>query len=235
MYELRNWFLREVEDGMVLGEGNCYGNARFWAGQHIHTSPVKRIVPDMEGKKIDLYTSSGSCYRLDLAYLNMKHTELTWEALGVLGISLDLEECLALGKKREEEEQRRILEMLEPQELYVEMLGGMGVGKAFFKPQEAVLEEAQVIVHTGMYMDSILVVVEGKCDWRFFPSAFQAECYHWPQELKAVRLENFGDAFVLSKDGREIQCGQGEVTVVRREDLTGEGLVYPEGANASPE
>ena len=47
--------------------------------QDIHTSPVKRIVPDMEGKKIDLYTSSGSCYRLDLAYLNMKHTELTWE------------------------------------------------------------------------------------------------------------------------------------------------------------
>ena len=69
--------------------------------------------------------------------------------MGVLGISLDLEECLALGKKREEEEQRRILEMLEPQELYVEMLGGMGVGKAFFKPQEAVLEEAQVIVHTA--------------------------------------------------------------------------------------
>lgn len=103
MFQLKNWYIEKLQNGRIVGFGNCYENPKFPPGYYVHTSVVLEIRTDENGRGFMLLTRSGSCYETEFAEINPVLIERTVEALRSLDIHLDKEECLALRRQREEE------------------------------------------------------------------------------------------------------------------------------------
>lgn len=230
MYKLKQWSLR-LGDGKFIGCGNCYGNPRFFAGEYIFTSAVIRAEAGEESLK--LYTLSGSCYVLEYAEISEGGLEETKEVMEARGIGIDLKKCMRLKEEKENATRKKLAGILKAGELYVVMAGGQGVREAYFKGGDGSVVPINIKVHTGMFQDSIIVADwrEGLCDWRIFPSVFSVQPYHWSDNLEAVHMENAGENFVFRGSGGDILCKSGEVTVVKKEDFVGEGLLSPDTVN----
>ena len=232
MYRLKNWYLDAHKEG-VRGHGDCYDNPRFFSGQLITTSYIKKIEVEDEESRLKLFTESGSCYVLEFADINDVAMETTQKMLESMNAVVDLQKCIALKEERIKSTIKGVSELLKPNELYVFMTGGQGIIEAYFKSNDDAVVSIPVRVHIGTIQDSIIVAdwVSGLCDWRIFPSVCVVKPYHWSDNIEAVYIENVGETFVFMGSKREIPCNSGEVTVIKSEEYTGEGLFSPDAVN----
>lgn len=222
MYRLKEWFLETSRNG-VRCYGNCYDNPNFFSGDFIATSHIMRIEVENEESRLKLFTESGSCYILEYADIKAHSIESTQKVLKGMDVVVDLQRCVALKEERIKATKEKLAELLNPNELYVIMTGGLGIAEAYFKREDDVVVSISVTVHTGMLRDSIIVADwdTGLCDWRIFPSVFSVKPYHWSGNLAAVHIENVGENFIFCASNGEILCRSGVVTVIKSGELVG--------------
>ena len=241
-FQLKKWHLGFYRERAV-GYGECYGNPKFPQGFPIHTSRILKIMVKREEKELRLYTRSGSCYRAAFADLDFKDIETTGEILKCMEADVDLEECLALGRKRVEEKRLYLGKELLSGDLYIKMPGGFMVSEAYFKKGDKAVVPVFVRRHVSSFSrDSILITdqEQGLCDFRIFPveswnwldaSSSRVKAYHWSEGLNTVRIENPGDDFEFQGAKGKILCRRGTVTMIQREDFTGEGWIFSDGVH----
>ncbi|MCM1217832.1 MAG: hypothetical protein NC548_25350 [Lachnospiraceae bacterium] len=231
MFRLENWYLTGDSERFI-GNGHCYGNPKFAEGLFINTSLVVSIEVEREEKRLKLFTFSGSCYVLDFADIDEDHWECTKEILEQADSAVDWEECLVLKKQKEEAYQKKLADVLKPNELYVVMSGAQGIVRAYFKTNENSIIPIQADVHGGMMKDSIILAEAGVCDWRIYASLLSARLYHWSDNIGAVHIENVGNDFWFLGFGEGgLCCKSGEVTLIKKGEYMEEGLVSPDAFN----
>lgn len=232
MYRLKNWNLEESELDYI-GRGTCYENPRFFSGEFITTSRILRVEVENEENRMKIFTFSGSCYVLEYADICPFMAESTQNVLRIMNVEVDLQRCIALREERINATKKKMSELLNPNELYVIMPGSMSIEEAYFKGKDEAITQIDIRVHIGTFVDSILVGdwITGLCDWRIFPSIGAVKPYHWSDSIEAVYIENVGETFVFMGSKREIPCNSGEVTVIKSEEYTGEGLFSPDAVN----
>lgn len=217
MFILKNWYLTTHKD-RAIGYGNCFGNPKFPEGFYVHTSSICKGENDPEKSELRLFTKSGSCYHLPYAEINDAYSEDTRTASEILGISLDIGECAKRRREEEEGRKLRLADELACRELYVQMTGGDGAFRAYYKTADGAVIGIPILVHTGMFDDSVLIIDRAcGCDWRFFPLGTGIQCYHWADEPETVWLENLGADFVYKGASGDILCKHGEMIVVTKE------------------
>lgn len=230
MYQLREWSM-ELADGDVLCSGDCYGHPRFCDGEMIYTSRVMEVKVDPVGKMVHVRTYSGSHYEMCFCDIREAAANEISDAMYHLGANLDINECLELKRQAAHMLTQRLAGVLRAGELYVRMAGGNDAKEAYFKTEKGTVVEIPVWVHVGTFEDSVLVEKAGLCDWRYFPKQISIEPYHWSDGLEAVYLENMGDDFIFKGTNRNIPCKHGEVTVIKKDEYKGEGLLSPDSVN----
>ncbi|MCI8417526.1 MAG: hypothetical protein HFI33_08560 [Lachnospiraceae bacterium] len=239
MFELKKWRLGFYRERMV-GYGECFGNPQFPDGFPVHTSRILEIMVCQEKKELRLHTHSGSCYRAAFVELDPYDIEKTREVLRSMKVDVDLAECLTLGSKRAEDERLCLEKQLLSGDLYIKMPGGFMIDEAYFKKGDGAVVPISVTRHVSTFSrDSILVTdwEQGLCDFRIFPvelcewldeSSSMVKAYHWSNGLNTVSIENTGDDFEFQGARGNIMCRRGTVTIIKKEDFTGECLISPD-------
>ena len=220
MYRLLNWFFIGNDRGNIIAVGNVIDNPKFYSGKTIHTSIIESVSIDDKKRQFIIKTYSGSLYIA-------KYKDVCIECIE------DIEECLRNFKITKENlkgfentykgEKDRLKDyvssILNPNELYIEM-AGVSALRAFFMTNERELKEIQIAKHVGMFQDSILITdfTEGNVDFRFFPTLYGMEVYSWNEELKAVKIYNFGDEITYCHGKEEIKIKRNELTEIYNKD-----------------
>ena len=232
MYTLTNWYFSLHKDTCIAW-GIVSGHPEFSDGTFIHTSRVRQASADEEQDCLLVHTKSGSQYRLSFAGIALDCMEDTRSCLRQLGISADfLDRCEKICADSEKAKMLESDSVLNPNELFLEMCGVSAL-QAYFKDETGELHPIQILTHSGMFQDSILVTDwhSGLVDFRYFPN----DCikpYHWSDGLKAVKIKNIGRAdIIFSGSHREIVCRSGEITVIESGEYGGEGLFSPDAVN----
>lgn len=219
MYRLLNWFFIWNDRGNIIAVGNVIDNPKFYSGKTIHTSIIESVSIDDKKRQFIIKTYSGSVYIA-------KYKDVCIECIE------DIEECLRNFKITKENlkgfentykgEKDRVKDyvssILNPNELYIEMAGTRAL-KAFFMTNERELKEIPITIHVGMFQDSVLITdFENNVDFRFFFTLYGIRTYSWNEELKTIKIYNFGHDINFSHEDKEVQVKRNELTVISNID-----------------
>lgn len=84
---------------------------------------------------------------------------------------------------------------------------------------EKELKEIQIAKHLGMFEDSVLITdFENNVDFRFFFNPNEIRPYSWNEELKTIKIYNFGHDINFSHEDKEVQVKRNELTVISNID-----------------
>ena len=215
MYRLINWFFIGNDRGNIIAVGNVIDNPKFYSGKTIHTSIIESVSIDDKKRQFIIKTYSGSLYIA-------KYKDVCIECIE------DIEECLRNFKITKENlkgfentykgEKDRLKDyvssILNPNELYIEM-AGVSALRAFFMTNEKELKEIQIAKHLGMFQDSVLITdFENNVDFRFFFNPNEIRTYSWNEELKAIKIYNFGHDINFRHEDKVVQVKSNELTVI---------------------
>lgn len=219
MYRLLNWFFIGNDRGNIIAIGNVIDNPKFYSGKTIHTNIIESVSIDDKKRQFIIKTYSGSLYIA-------KYKDVCIECIE------DIEECLRNFKITKENlkvfentykgEKDRVKDyvssILNPNELYIEMAGTRAL-KAFFMTNERELKEIPITIHVGMFQDSVLITdFENNVDFRFFFTLYGIRTYSWNEELKTIKIYNFGHDINFSHEDKEVQVKRNELTVISNID-----------------
>ena len=220
MYRLLNWFFIGNDRGNIIAIGNVIDNPKFYSGKTIHTSIIESVSIDDKKRQFIIKTYSGSVYIA-------KYKDVCIECIE------DIEECLRNFKITKENlkvfentykgEKDRVKDyvssILNPNQLYIEMAGTRAL-KAFFMTNERELKEIPITIHVGMFQDSVLITdfKNNNVDFRFFFNAYEIRPYSWDEEIKVIKIYNFGDDINFSHEDKEVQVKRNELTVISNID-----------------
>lgn len=220
MYRLLNWFFIGNDRGNIIAIGNVIDNPKFYSGKTIHTNIIESVSIDDKKRQFIIKTYSGSLYIA-------KYKDVCIECIE------DIEECLRNFKITKENlkvfentykgEKDRVKDyvssILNPNELYIEMAGTRAL-KAFFMTNERELKEIPITIHVGMFQDSVLITdfKNNNVDFRFFFNAYEIRPYSWDEEIKVIKIYNFGDDINFSYEDKEVQVKRNELTVISNID-----------------
>lgn len=215
MYRLLNWFFIGNDRGNIIAVGNVIDNPKFYSGKTIHTTIIESVSIDDKKRQFIIKTYSGSLYIA-------KYKDVCIECIE------DIEECLRNFKITKENlkgfentykgEKDRLKDyvssILNPNELYIEMAGTRAL-KAFFMTNERELKEIPITIHVGMFQDSVLITdFENNVDFRFFFNPNEIRTYSWNEELKAIKIYNFGYNINFRHEDKVVQVKSNELTVI---------------------
>ena len=215
MYRLLNWFFIGNDRGNIIAVGNVIDNPKFYSGKTIHTSIIESVSIDDKKRQFIIKTYSGSLYIA-------KYKDVCIECIE------DIEECLRNFKITKENlkgfentykgEKDRLKDyvssILNPNELYIEM-AGVSALRAFFMTNERELKEIPITIHVGMFQDSVLITdFENNVDFRFFFNPNEIRPYSWNEELKTIKIYNFGYNINFRHEDKVVQVKSNELTVI---------------------
>lgn len=228
MIRLTHWYLKELDEAFSSAWGIVSGHDRLLDGTFIHTSWLRKVELDESEKQLRLLTYSGNHYYLDWSEINENHIEDTRKVLGQFGVLTDF---LKFRKELKEQFEKELMSEINSILKKRELLWIPALNRAFFKNSEDIVEEAFILIHGGMFQDSVLIR-NREVDFRYFPMSstkIVVEPYHWSNGLEAVLIDNRGEKeieFVGSK--RRIICKAGEITRIESKEYSGEGLLSPD-------
>lgn len=226
MIQLFKWHIEKVYDNNYTAWGYVSGHPKFPDGTHIHTSALVQV-GEAGGQNLLLVTHSGNRYHLageDICCEKIKDTAKNLKVFGVCDFCKD---AMQLSARKKEEKHRGLSVRLSEHELYLEMLGESCMG-AYMK-EGGSIHELRVLVHTGMFQDSVLCRKGGIADFRYFPKGFiqpEIEIYHVSSNIERIHIFNQGNAGILFNN--KVKCESQTVTVVEKQDFGGEGLLSPD-------
>ena len=237
MYKLNNWYFVDYGHGEVVAQGVVEGHKRLEDGTTIHTSLVEMVL--VKEDRLLMETYSGSHYELLFEAINPNCIEQTKQALALVKspdkakISDALfEQCLKCWEIKEQQRKEIMEKELKPGELYV-FTSGVHIQNAYFKKQNGGVASVEVSEHIGMFQDSVLLIVPGEVDFRFFPKGWNTvmEPYHWSDGLETVIIENIGKNIEFKGTKHCISCEKGTIVRIDKSEYQGEGLMSPDFVN----
>ena len=231
MVKLENWYLEEYDRKKGIAWGIVSGHDRLFDGAYIHTSRIEKLELHREEEELLMYTKSGNAYLLKWYAMDLEKKNSTRQILRQFGISDDFFlQCPALKAQSEKE----LLSVADRRLQNNELLLKTAKNRAFFKDKQGDVREIPILIHTGMFQDSVLVrdCEQGQVDFRYFPDGLLGTAitpYHWSNGLKAVLIEN-SSRYDISFIGtsRRILCRAGKVTRIESREYQGEGLFSPD-------
>ena len=216
MYRLLNWYFKNYPGIGMIAKGNVIDNPKFYNGEIIKTSKIEEIDLDDKNKEFTFITYSGSLYTAKYDDVNVEFIEYVEEGLKNFNIDKEkLEVFRNTYKLAKDKLMDYVSSILNPNELYIEMAGVMAQ-KAFFMTNEKELKEIQIGIHLGMFQDSVLITdfKNNNVDFRFFFNAYEIRTYSWNEELKTIKIYNFGPDIIFSHEDKEVQVKRNELTVI---------------------
>ena len=187
---LRNWYVKQAEDGSLLAKGNVTGHNRLPDSLHIHTSPVQDITVDFE-KEEALIKTENTLYHCPLAYCRFgrqdDHPDLV----------PDYEKIKEkFGEARQNpviEEDKVLLVLSNFDEYYFHRLYCKKTGA-----EDEVNYTA--FPHIGTVQDSYLIeAVQDDISLRYFPHMGNIEFYVMATGEMPLYIENIGDITLYVK------------------------------------
>ena len=215
MYRLFKWYFKNYPGVGMIVVGNVIDNPKFYSGQIIYTSKIEEISIDDNKKEFIFITHSGSCYVAKYHDIYIDAIEYIEEGFKKFNIA---EENLEVFKNTYKEAKNKLKEyvssILNPNELYIEM-AGVSALRAFFMTNEKELKEIPITIHVGMFQDSVLITdFENNVDFRFFFNPNEIRTYSWNEELKAIKIYNFGYNINFRHEDKVVQVKSNELTVI---------------------
>ena len=215
MYRLFKWYFKNYPGVGMIVVGNVIDNPKFYSGQIIYTSKIEEISIDDNKKEFIFITHSGSCYVAKYHDIYIDAIEYIEEGFKKFNIA---EENLEVFKNTYKEAKNKLKEyvssILNPNELYIEM-AGVSALRAFFMTNERELKEIPITIHVGMFQDSVLITdFENNVDFRFFFNPNEIRPYSWNEELKAIKIYNFGHDINFRHEDKVVQVKSNELTVI---------------------
>lgn len=215
MYRLLNWFFIGNDRGNIIAVGNVIDNPKFYSGKTIHTSIIESVSIDDKKRQFIIKTYSGSLYIAKYKDVCIECIEDIEECLRNFKITKEkLEVFRNTYKLAKDKLMDYVSSILNPNELYIEM-AGVSALRAFFMTNERELKEIPITIHVGMFQDSVLITdFENNVDFRFFFNPNEIRPYSWNEELKTIKIYNFGHDINFSHEDKEVQVKRNELTVI---------------------
>ena len=215
MYRLLNWFFIGNDRGNIIAVGNVIDNPKFYSGKTIHTSIIESVSIDDKKRQFIIKTYSGSLYIAKYKDVCIECIEDIEECLRNFKITKEkLEVFRNTYKLAKDKLMDYVSSILNPNELYIEM-AGVSALRAFFMTNEKELKEIQIAKHLGMFQDSVLITdFENNVDFRFFFNPNEIRTYSWNEELKAIKIYNFGYNINFRHEDKVVQVKSNELTVI---------------------
>lgn len=219
MYRLLNWYFKNYPGIGMIAKGNVIDNPKFYNGEIIKTSKIEEIDLDDKNKEFTFITYSGSLYTAKYDDVNVEFIEYVEEGLKNFNIDKEkLEVFRNTYKLAKDKLMDYVSSILNPNELYIEM-AGVSALRAFFMTNEKELKEIPITIHVGMFQDSVLITdFENNVDFRFFFTLYGIRTYSWNEELKTIKIYNFGHDINFSHEDKEVQVKRNELTVISNID-----------------
>lgn len=216
MYRLFNWYFKDYPGIGMIAAGNVIDNPNFYNGQIINTSKIEKISIDDKNKEFIFITHSGSFYIAKYDDVNVeaiKYIEEGFRNFNITKENLEVFENTYKGAKDKLKEY--VSDILNANELYIEM-AGVSALRAFFMTNEREFKEIPITIHVGMFQDSVLITdfKNNNVDFRFFFNAYEIRPYSWDEEIKVIKIYNFGDDINFSHEDKEVQVKRNELTVI---------------------
>lgn len=218
MYILLNWFLRNIPNKGIIAQGNVVNNPKFYSGQNIYTSKIERVSIDNENKQFIFITNSGSNYIAKFEEINIeliKEIEHNFELVNIPSNYLAI--CKSAHKDKEDRLKKYILNILKPNELYIEMVG-IVFKKAFFMTDKRYIKEIPITRHVGTFQDSVLITdfYEGVVDIRFWDINYNTiQPYRWNEGLEVIKIYNVGDDIIYNNGEVKIALKHNELVEIK--------------------
>lgn len=218
MYILLNWFLRNIPRVGIVAGGNIINNPKFYSGQDIFTSKIERVSIDNENKQFIFTTHSESNYIAKFEEINIgfiKDIEPNFELINIPNDYLTI--CKSAYKDKEDRLKKYIIDILKPNELYIEMVG-IAFKKAFFMTNKREIKEIPITRHIGTFQDSVLITdfYEGIVDIRFWDINYNTiKPYRWNEGLEAIKIYNIGDDIIYNNDEVKIVLKHNELIEIK--------------------
>ena len=215
MYRLLNWFFIGNDRGNIIAVGNVIDNPKFYSGKTIHTSIIESVSIDDKKRQFIIKTYSGSLYIAKYKDVCIECIEDIEECLRNFKITKEkLEVFRNTYKLAKDKLMDYVSSILNPNELYIEM-AGVSALRAFFMTNERELKEIPITIHVGMFQDSVLITdFENNVDFRFFFNPNEIRTYSWNEELKAIKIYNFGHDINFRHEDKVVQVKSNELTVI---------------------
>ena len=215
MYRLLNWFFIGNDRGNIIAVGNVIDNPKFYSGKTIHTSIIESVSIDDKKRQFIIKTYSGSLYIAKYKDVCIECIEDIEECLRNFKITKEkLEVFRNTYKLAKDKLMDYVSSILNPNELYIEM-AGVSALRAFFMTNERELKEIPITIHVGMFRDSVLITdFENNVDFRFFFNPNEIRTYSWNEELKAIKIYNFGYNINFRHEDKVVQVKSNELTVI---------------------
>ena len=215
MYRLLNWYFKNYPGIGMIAKGNVIDNPKFYNGEIIKTSKIEEIDLDDKNKEFTFITYSGSLYTAKYDDVNVEFIEYVEEGLKNFNIDKEkLEVFRNTYKSAKDKLMDYVSSILNPNELYIEM-AGVSALRAFFMTNERELKEIPITIHVGMFRDSVLITdFENNVDFRFFFNPNEIRTYSWNEELKAIKIYNFGYNINFRHEDKVVQVKSNELTVI---------------------
>ena len=217
MYYLKKWRLQSIYSG-VIAWGIVKGHNRLEDGENIHTSRITSLENDEANKRILMRTCSGSHYELKWCDINRLFLEEIMVILAHFQISGEL--AVHCEKAYKEEREKKLIKMskiLEPKELFLEILGAKVLG-AFYKDEYGVADEIPVCVYEDEIEELTLITdfKYGKVDFRFSNKSSFISLDYWEDELQTLKIFNTGrNPIHMFGRGYDVICTAGKVTRIK--------------------
>ena len=217
MYRLLNWYFKNYPGIGMIAKGNVIDKPKFYNGEIIKTSKIEEIDLDDKNKEFTFITYSGSLYTAKYDDVNVEFIEYVEEGLKNFNIDKEkLEVFRNTYKLAKDKLMDYVSSILNPNELYIEM-AGVSALRAFFMTNERELKEIPITIHVGMFQDSVLITdFENNVDFRFFFNAYKIRPYSWNEELKTIKIYNFGHDINFRHEDKVVQVKSNELTVISK-------------------
>ena len=249
IYILKNWTLSASEDTLYAW-GNVYDNPQFARGLYIHTHYFESFDIDMQNKRFDAFTRSGSHYALPFDCIstnendNVKQTLITngFKSFDADLIEEQYDNWIKLSNKRKQQDEiekekeiKSFISKTPERSLYMEVFKDHTTLAIFHRDHMEETEaplcfEVSTHVHVGMVRDSVLITdwKYGLVDYRYFPYDTRMETYHWSDGLDRLIVKNVSNEAV-ELDRTLIKPNE-TVTIERNNNIR-EGLISPDVVN----
>lgn len=189
--KLEKWQLQK--GAYTLAWGVVYGHDRLDDGTLIHTSHVFGISLNMDAKRLEVRTLSGSLYLLAFEDINYEPIPFgnTKDSLKLFNISTDfLSEAKIMARAKQHKAMMLADSMMTDGDLLLEVACAEVV-RAYFKKNRKV-HPLSISCHSGMFQDSIIIQKSGVADFRYFPKWGSMETYHISNGIKRLVIKNIG-------------------------------------------
>lgn len=230
MFQLTDWFIERIGEGLYVVWGYLSGNKRFQDGTYVHTSQIVSIEQTPDSQCLMTGTVSGSTYCMKKQDIYSEKLSMTDKYLTELGLPEFCGDAVRCMEQAKAEEMHEADELLSVDELLLLMVGTACQG-AYFKGGDGI-HELRVEIHADMFQDSIICSQTGVADFRYYPMEGDEpvmDSYHASSNIRRILVKNLGKADILFQQG--VVCRAGSVTAVEKEYFQGEGLLSPDNYN----